>query len=120
MEHSKTSSTPFLYFGIGFLLLLAVISRFANLGYQGFHHDESIHCLHAWNIAYKEQGPATYRYDPVYHGPFLYHWGALFPTFMPDTAAGARAPYATVGVFLVAVFLLWGRWLGWGTCWLVS
>jgi predicted membrane-bound mannosyltransferase/streptogramin lyase len=119
------------------LLILLVLSRFVNLDYQGFHHDESIHCKHSWDIVNSSRGPASYRYDPVYHGPFLYHFGALYHYFaqpekeparqgaqsdafyhhlLPDSDSVARMPYATVGLLLVAVFLLWGRRFGWGTC----
>jgi len=125
---------------VGLLLVVLLASRFVNLGYQGFHHDESIHCKHSWDFVNTPRGPASHRYDPVYHGPFLYHFGALFEFFaqpekpdlkagetqgpfyhhlLPDSDFAARTPYATVGVFLVAVFLLWRRWLGWGTCLLV-
>ena len=119
------------------LLILLVLSRFVNLDYQGFHHDESIHCKHSWDIVNSSRGPSSYRYDPVYHGPFLYHFGALYHYFaqpekeptrrgaqddpfyhhlLPDSDSVARMPYATVGLLLVAVFLLWGRRFGWGTC----
>ncbi|MCG3199385.1 MAG: Virginiamycin B lyase [bacterium] len=105
------------------MVILVLVTRFAQLGWQGFHHDESIHSFYAWKIA--NEGPGTYKYNPVYHGPFLYHWGAIFftglkKTFLHDTDASARAPYATIGVWLALGFLLLGKRLGWGTCLLVS
>ncbi len=121
---------------LGALILLVLVSRFYSLESQGFHHDESIHCLHSWKVA--NQGPQTYRYNPVYHGPFLYHWGGLFHTFsqlepegekpetyrfyhhlLPDEDWVGRLPYAVMGVFLILAFLPLGRHLGWGTVFLI-
>lgn len=131
---------PVVWICTAVLLVLLVLSRFVNLDYQGFHHDESIHCKHSWDIVNSRRGPASYRYDPVYHGPFLYHWGALFHYFaqpddksasaeevadpfyhhlLPDSDFVARMPYATAGLLLVAVFFLWGKRFGWGTCFLL-
>ncbi len=99
------------------LLLILAADRFSLLDRQAFHHDESIHCYYSWLLGY--QGPSTYEYDPVYHGPFLYHFGGLFHRFLPDTEAWARFPFALMGFLLGAAFLLWRRALGWGTCALV-
>jgi uncharacterized protein (TIGR03663 family) len=116
------------------LLAALLVSRLAYLDYMGFHHDESIHCLHSWNFVNHNQGPASYRYDPVYHGPFLYHWGGLFAffaqdkpfqeesedipfykTLLEDNDFTARLPFATIGLLIPLLFLAWARWLGWGT-----
>lgn len=99
------------------VLGVLLVSRFARLGYHAFHHDESIHCRFAWVIAQPGEGngPGSYRYDPVYHGPFLYFFGAMWQKLLPDTDAMARAPFALVGVLLVAMFAGWRRRLGWGT-----
>lgn len=94
------------------LAVLLVLSRFAALERQAFHHDESIHCLYSWKIAHESL--STYRYSPVYHGPFLYFWGALGQRFLPDTDYFARVPYALAGVLAVLFLLAWRKMLGWG------
>ncbi|HUT25431.1 MAG TPA: flippase activity-associated protein Agl23, partial [Sumerlaeia bacterium] len=95
------------------LVVLLLVSRFAALDYRAFHHDESIHALHSWKVA--NQGAVTYKYDPVYHGPFLYHFGAIFHKLLPDTDYTARTPYAVVGLLLVLAFWLLRDVLGRGT-----
>ncbi len=60
-------------------------------------------------------GPSAYRYDPVYHGPFLYHFGAALMSFLPDSDTTARIPFALTGAFAVLVFLAWWKRLGRGT-----
>lgn len=126
-----------------FAVLLALLvfsllcSRFYSLDSQGFHHDESIHCLHSWKIA--NQGVQTYKYNPVYHGPFLYHFGSLFhsaarplpmnpesaslsslQTLLPDEDWVGRLPYVTIGSLFVLSYLLLHRMLGWGTVFLIA
>ena len=96
------------------LLILLAVSRFADLGHRAIHHDESIHGLGAWNLAH--QGPRVYFYNPVYHGPFLYHFGALFQLILPDSDASVRAPYALVGILLGLFFLAWRKMIGLGPC----
>ena len=60
---------------------------------------------HRW--ASGSRGNATFGYDPVYHGPFLYHWGALVFFLFGDSDFTARLPYALSGIFLL--------WLVWET-----
>lgn len=93
----------------GFRLLVALLlaallfSRLWGLEQQAFHHDESIHSLAIWNLA--RQGSEAYRYDPVYHGPLMYYWGAAFSRLLPDTDFTARLPFALAGVVLAAAAL---------------
>jgi uncharacterized protein (TIGR03663 family) len=93
------------------LFVVGITSRLWVLGEKAFHHDESIHCFYSYKLATDgRQGPggnATFGYDPVYHGPFLYHWGALVFFLFGDSDFTARLPYALAGIFLL--------WLVWET-----
>ncbi len=98
----------------GFLLILAVITRFWNLDYRTLHHDESIHTYYSWFFA---AGEIPYRHDPLSHGPFLFHANALVYFLFGDSDATSRFLPALTGVLLVgAPWLLRGsRFLGrWG------
>ncbi|MBN1867294.1 hypothetical protein JW916_08375 [Candidatus Sumerlaeota bacterium] len=106
-------------FWLGAVLLLLFVSRFANLQYMGFHHDESIHCLFGWRIAH-QNSVRTYTYNPTYHGPFLYHFGGLTYKFLPDTNYTGRVPFALMGTIAVLLFLLWRRTFGMGVVLLVT
>lgn len=100
------------------LVLGLFLSRFVLLGERAFHHDESIHSYNSWGIVHK--GPQSYRYDPVYHGPFLYHFGAAWMRFLPDIDFTARAPFAFMGVLFPLLFLCLRKVMGWGNCLLVA
>jgi predicted membrane-bound mannosyltransferase len=54
-------------------LLAALLTRFYQLGERPLHHDESIHAFQSNTLA----KDGTWRYDPAYHGPFLYYANAL-------------------------------------------
>lgn len=99
-------------------LMIAVIAvalfgaflRLYSLDYMAFHHDESIHAYYAHQI-YKGQ-VQSYKYDPTYHGPFLYHYGALFFILFGDSDTAARLPFVSFG--LLMMYFVWRMrpWLG--------
>ncbi|MBN1483957.1 MAG: TIGR03663 family protein [Chloroflexia bacterium] len=93
------------------LLLLAIMSRFALLDSQALHHDEGIHALYGWNI-YQDKG---YVHDAVYHGPFIYHAGALSFYLFGDNDVTARLMPALFSIATVMLPALLRRQLGrWG------
>src|SRR3990172_10855992 len=76
---------PLVGIGLVLLIVFVLVTRSSQLDFRAFHHDESIHSYYSWGIADVKKGPGTYRYDPVYHGPFMYHFGAAFMRLFPDT-----------------------------------
>ncbi len=101
------------------LLLLGIILRQLWLDRFPFHPDEAIH---AWFSV----GFGTYNYDPVYHGPVLYHLTAAVFTFTQSifnlvgiTIPGAndytaRLVPSILGIALLALILFGPlrRWIG--------
>lgn len=81
------------------LVLLAIGTRFWNLGEKALHHDESLHAYYSW-VYYVGDG---YRHDPLMHGPFLFHFGALIYLLFGDSDATARYGPAFFGVLMVAM-----------------
>jgi predicted membrane-bound mannosyltransferase len=97
----------------GLFLVLAVLTRFWNLGAKALHHDESLHAYFSW--IYETGG--GYRHDPLMHGPFLFHIEALVFLLFGDSDASSRYAPAFFGVIMVGLpYLLRGpRYLGrWG------
>ncbi len=93
------------------ILVLAVASRFALLDSQAMHHDEGIHALGGWNI-YQGTG---YVHNAVYHGPFIYHAGALSFSLFGDSDITARLPGVLFGIGTVMLPALLRRYIGrWG------
>jgi uncharacterized protein (TIGR03663 family) len=93
---------------LALIVLVLVFTRLYDLGNRSYCHDESTHAWEPWKLI-TGQG---YRFDPVYHGPFLYHATAFFFFLFGDTDTTARLPAALMAV--LAVLLVWPlrRWLG--------
>ena len=96
--------------GAALLLLaaVAVITRFWALGDRPLHHDESIHAYQSWTLS---RG-GDWRYDPAYHGPFLYYMNALVYKIFGATDATARVAPAFFGLILIAFAFPLARWIG--------
>ena len=86
----------------------AVVSRSWNLGDRPLHHDESIHAYQSWTLS---RG-GDWRYDPAYHGPFLYYVNALVYKIFGATDATARYAPAFFGLILIAFAIPLARWIG--------
>jgi predicted membrane-bound mannosyltransferase len=52
------------------IVALAAVLRFWGLGDKPLHHDESLHAYFSLLFA---RVPASYGYDPLFHGPFQFH-----------------------------------------------
>ncbi|NUN97689.1 MAG: TIGR03663 family protein [Candidatus Omnitrophica bacterium] len=96
---------------VGALFALGILSRLWGLGDKAFHHDESIHCFYSYEMATEgrfkgaNNNEVTFGYNPVYHGPFLYHFSALILFIFGDSDFTARLPFALMGIFLL--WLVW-------------
>ncbi|MBK9715858.1 MAG: TIGR03663 family protein [Kouleothrix sp.] len=92
----------------GLLMMLSVLAHLWALDVKAMHHDESIHAWSSWRL-YTAAGAfncaggrvaASYCYDPVYHGPALYHLTALSYFLFGDGEWQARLPMALAGILL--------------------
>lgn len=97
----------------GVLILVAIWTRFWDLGYRAQHHDESLHSYYSWLFA---TGDRTYVHHPLMHGPFLFHANALIYKLFGDSDTTSRLVPAAFGVATVAMpwmlrsKALLGRW----------
>src|SRR6266536_3436312 len=89
-------------------LLAALSTRFYRLGERPFHHDESIHAFQSYTLA----KDGTWRYDPAYHGPFLYYANALVYKIAGASNVTARFLPAVFGLLLIAFAWPLSRWIG--------
>lgn len=95
------------------LIVLAVLTRFWDLGSRTLHHDETLHTYYSWLYATGE----GYFHNPLMHGPFLFHANAFIYWLFGDSDATSRIMPALFGVILVGLpyFLRGPRHLGqWG------
>lgn len=81
------------------LLLAALAVRIVDLGDRPFQHDEAQISYFSWLFA--ETG--EYGYEPVLHGPFMYHAMAAAFRVLGDGDLVARLPMAVAGVAVVAL-----------------
>ena len=90
------------------LIVLAVGSRFYNLGARVMSHDENSHVYYSW-LLYKGQG---YTHDPITHGPLQFHLVALSYFLFGDNDFTARIPAALFSIATVAFLWFYRRYLG--------
>ena len=83
------------------ILVLAFATRFYRLGDRPLHHDESIHAYQSYTLSQNGE----WRYDPAYHGPFLYYANAVVYKIFGASNTTARLLPAFFGVLLIALRL---------------
>jgi uncharacterized protein (TIGR03663 family) len=94
---------------IAVILILAVVSRFYDVGLRVMSHDEVNHVVPAYEL-YQGNG---YRHDPVTHGPLQFHLIAASYFMLGDSDFSARVPAALFSTAAVAVVLFgFRRYLG--------
>jgi len=97
---------------VGIVLFLAIMAvgsfyRLHELSLMAYHHDESIHEYYSYELyRYGPGSPQLARssppyYNAVYHGPFLYHWSALFFFLFGDNDFTGRLPFAVYGIAML-------------------
>lgn len=85
------------------LIGLAVLTRVVDLGTRAMHHDEGTHANFSYQM-YK--GTSFYKYDPTWHGPFLYYMVALsYFAFGGASETTARLMPAFYGIGTVLLCL---------------
>lgn len=95
-------------FAFAALLVVAFGLRFWDLGARALHHDESLHAQFSW---YFQQGRG-YSHDPLMHGPFQFHAGALSFVLFGSSDYTARIPAALFGTAMVALPFFLRGYLG--------
>ncbi len=90
------------------LFVLAVLTRFWDLGARAISHDESLHAYYSWEL-YRGQG---FSHTPLMHGPFKFHVNALIYALFGVDDFTARIAPALFGVALVMTPYLFRPWLG--------
>ncbi|HQE18172.1 MAG TPA: TIGR03663 family protein, partial [Aggregatilineales bacterium] len=90
------------------IFILAVLTRFWDLGVRVMSHDESLHTRYSWNL-YRGEG---FSHTPLMHGPLLFHMTALSYLLFGDTDFTSRIYPAVVGIIVVMMPVLMRKWLG--------
>jgi len=93
------------------IVITAILLRFLDLGAKPLHHDESMHAFYSWKL-FKGDG---YSYNPMMHGPFLFHANALIYFLFGTSDYTCRIMPAIYGVLCVIILWWYKPYLGkWG------
>jgi predicted membrane-bound mannosyltransferase/sugar lactone lactonase YvrE len=93
------------------IILLAIVTRFYDLGTRVMSHDESLHTYFSW-LLYRGQG---YQHTPMMHGPFQFHIIALSYFLFGVSDFTARIPAVLFSIATIWMIWYWRRYLGnWG------
>lgn len=84
-----------LFWGI---VIFAFFLRFYDLASKPLHHDESLYGVYCWRF-FKEGG---YKYDPMMHGPFMFHFQILIFFLFGVGDFSVRIAPALLGSLMVA------------------
>src|SRR5690606_39250397 len=90
------------------ILVLAIFTRFYDLGTRVMSHDESLHTRYSYNLYHD----GNFQHTPLMHGPLLFHMTALNYFLFGDNDFTARIYTSLLGVLMVMSPLLFRRWLG--------
>ncbi len=94
------------------LVLGAAGLRFWDLGLRPIHYDESIHGMYSWHLARGD----GYQHDPLLHGPFKVLGTSFFYILFGVSDYTTRILPALFGSLVVAIPMLYRRYLGrWGS-----
>lgn len=111
LDHSPILALPWLTVEViifAIILLLAVITRYYDLGARVMSHDESLHTYFS-HLLYLGQG---YQHNPMMHGPLQFHLIALSYFIFGASDFTARIPAATFSILAIISLWLWRRYLG--------
>ncbi|MBN1595868.1 TIGR03663 family protein, partial [candidate division FCPU426 bacterium] len=85
------------------IFMVGAFLLFYRLGEKPLHHDESLHAFYSWEL-FKGKG---YAYNPMMHGPFLFHANALIYYLFGASDYTCRiVPALTAMLTLWLVYLL--------------
>ncbi|GAB4444246.1 MAG: hypothetical protein Kow00120_13880 [Anaerolineae bacterium] len=90
------------------IFVLALFTRFYDLGARVMSHDESLHTKYSWDL----YANGVFAHTPLMHGPLLFHMTALAYFLFGDDDFTSRIYTAVLGVALVMMPLLFRRWIG--------
>lgn len=91
------------------ILIVAIISRFYDLGARTMSHDEINHVVPSYSL-YTGRG---YIFDPMSHGPLQFHLITLAYGLFGDNDFSTRIPAAIFGIATIAIgLILFRRYLG--------
>jgi uncharacterized protein (TIGR03663 family) len=92
------------------ILAIALVTRLFMLDVRPMDHDESVHAY----LSYVLLKHHAYRYDPAFHGPFLYFASAGLFAVLGDSEFVARLTPVVFSLIGIVTAFKFRRWIGKG------
>ncbi|MEK6256128.1 MAG: TIGR03663 family protein, partial [Chloroflexota bacterium] len=92
----------------GLILVVAVVSRFYDLGLRVMSHDESLHTYFSWLLSRGGQ----FEHTPLMHGPLQFHMIALSYFIFGASDFTARIPAVLANIATIAFMWNYRKYLG--------
>lgn len=102
-EHNQWFKSHWFIFFI--LVMTGLFLRWFNLDLRPIHHDESLHAVYS-HYFFSNPDTGYYKYNPLLHGPVLYHTIPWSYYFFGITKFSVRFPAALLGTFMIFFPLL--------------
>ncbi|MEM7532437.1 MAG: flippase activity-associated protein Agl23 [Chloroflexota bacterium] len=90
------------------LMLVAVFTRFYDVGIRAMSHDESLHTLYSYYL----YDAGNYEHNPMMHGPLLFHLNALAYFLFGATDTTARIWPVIAGLATIWMARLFRPYIG--------
>ncbi len=102
--------TKYQWYFFAIIIVVSLAFRWIDLEARPIHHDESIHLIQGY---YYFERPETgyYKYDPMTHGPFLYHALKVVYQILGYSTWAGRAFMALIGSLFLFLPLMFRKYL---------
>lgn len=92
------------------ILFIGIVLRLYHLDFRPLHHDEALHGVYSLYYLFNPK-INYYKYDPLLHGPFLYHILPWFFWLMDISKWTLRLPAVLVGSLMILTPVLFNQFL---------
>ncbi len=90
------------------IILVALISRFYDLGSRAMSHDESLHTYYSW-LLFKN---GNYSHTAMMHGPFQFHLISSIFSIFGDNDFTSRVPAVLFSIASIAFLWKYKKYIG--------
>jgi len=103
IKQSKFSQEEKIFLGL--IIIAGILLRFLSLDARAIHHDESLHAIYGFYY-YQNPSHGFYKYNPMLHGPLLYHLMPWIYQLIGTGTAAIRVLPALLGTFFTLLPLI--------------
>lgn len=95
---------------VAFVIIAGVLLRWINLDIRPFHHDEALYAVYG-KYYYLNPAKDYYKYNPLLHGPLLYHLLPYVYQLIGMSKFAARSLITLLGTFFIFAPFIFKKYL---------